>query len=216
MSNKTISELLIEKFCEMKGIIYKRIAPDGKKIPDYDFFIDNRKIVVEIKQMDPNPEESKKINEFNTSGSVTIRTEPGKRVRGKITDSQRKFRRRSQGKHPSMLVLYDNVKYHKHTEPFEILSAMYGQPYFALVYSEVSARVGDMKHGPKQKTTEADNTSISAIGVMIKNKGGNPALTIYHNKYSEVPLDSKLFAMFSVKQYEVEDNNRSMRWKEIR
>jgi len=59
MSNKTISELLIEKFCEMKGIIYKRIAPDGKKIPDYDFFIDNRKIVVEIKQMDPNPEESK-------------------------------------------------------------------------------------------------------------------------------------------------------------
>lgn len=215
MANKTTSELLIEQFCEINRINYKRIEPDGKEIPDYDFTIDNRKIVVEVKQMDPNPEESKKIEEFNTSETATIRTELGKRVRGKITDCRRKFRERTQGKHPSILVLYDNVKYHKHTEPHDILAAMYGQPYFPVEYLKSNVRIGNMKHGPKRKMTESTNNSISAIGVLKKKKDGNPTLTIFHNKYSDVQLDYKLFANFSVKQYAVEDINNSMTWKEL-
>jgi hypothetical protein len=215
MANKTISELLIEQFCEINRIHYERIEPDGKKIPDYDINIDNRKIVVEVKQMEPNSKESEKIEELNKSGSVTIRTELGKRVRSKITASQRKFRRRTLGKHPSILVLYDSVKYHKHTEPPDILAAMYGQPYFPVEYSTSSARIGNIKHGPKRKMTESTNNSISAIGVLKKKKDSNPTLTIYHNKYSDVPLDYKLFAKFAVKQYEVEDINHSLTWKEL-
>lgn len=206
---------MIEEFCVINKIHFDRIKPDGEKIPDYDFIINDKRIVIEVKQMDPNPEESKKIQEFNTKGTVNIRTEPGKRVRGKISDSEGKFRRRTQGKYPSMLVIYDNVQYHKHTEPFEILTAMYGQPYFAAVYSESDLNITNMKLGPKQKMTHTTNTSISAIGVIKKDRNAKPVLTIFHNKYSEVPLDPYLFAKFSVKQYEVEDINESRKWTEI-
>jgi hypothetical protein len=215
MTSKPESESLFEQFCALSAIHCKRIEPDGQKIPDYDLFIGNKKIVVEVKQLEPNPEESHKINQLNTSGTVTIKTEPGKRARGKITDSQGKFNRRTQDNHPSILVLYDNVKYHKHTEPFDILAAMYGQPYFPIEYSDSSAQIGNMKHGPKRKMTKDTNTSISAIGVLKKDKDGNPNLTIFHNKYSKVPLDHKLFAKFSVKQYIIEDENNSIKWKEI-
>lgn len=221
MTHKSESESLFERFCKMSGIHYERIVPDGQKIHDYDIIVGEQKIVVEIKQMDPNPEESQKINELNTLGSTAIKTELGKRVRGKITDSQGKFKKRTQNRYPSILVLYDNVKYHKHTEPFDILAGMYGQLEFPIKYldsssEEVQAQIGNMKLGSKRKMTMSTNTSISAIGVLKKDKGGNPNLIIFHNRYARVPLDHNLFAKISLKQYTIEDTNNPIKWEEIK
>jgi hypothetical protein len=212
--SKTESECLFERFCKVSGIHFKRIVPDGQKIPDYDIFVGEQKIVVEVKQMEPEPNgvESQKIDELNNSGMTTIKTEPGERVRNSIRNSQGKFKK-AKNKYPTILVLYDNVKYHKHTEPFEILTAMYGQPYIAVEYMNSSVQVGNMKLGPKRKMTTTTNTSISAIGVLKKGKDGSPNLTVFHNKYAGVPLELNLLAKFSIKQYTIKDMDNSIKWE---
>lgn len=209
---KTESESLFEQFCNLRKIRCERISPCNQKIPDYDIFINRRKIVVEIKQMNANPKETQKINELNASGATTIKTEPGKRVRGRITDSQGKFRERMRNKHPSILVLYDNVNYHKLTEPFDIYAGMYGQPYFPVEYSTDSMQIGNMKVGPNKKMTVSSNTSISAIGVLKKNTKGEPVLIIYHNNFTRIPLDPRFFLNASVKQYVPRSTGK---WQEV-
>src|SRR3989338_1162282 len=97
MSMKTKSELLFEKFCQFHRIRCRPIQPfraKGKKTPDYEVFISRRKIVVEVKQLDPNPVESKKIEEFDRLRTVSIKSRLGQRIREKIKDTQGKFRTR--------------------------------------------------------------------------------------------------------------------------
>jgi hypothetical protein len=219
MGKKTCSELLFEDFCKSYGIKFQLVetkSVEGKKTPDYDIFIEDNKIIIEVKQMNVNPEEKIKQDALNNSGIVTIKSELGKRVRGKIKDAQDKFKKRSENKYPSILILYDNVKYYKHTEPLEILSAMYGQLYFPVSYSnsEPLAQIGNIKLGGKRKMTEETNTSISAIGVIKKNSDGKSNMTIYHNTYANVPLSPKLLCKIPVKQYEI-NNNNSTEWQEI-
>ena len=220
MEQKTESDLLFEKFCRMNGIECRPVetsSVEGEKTPDYDILIAGYKILVEVKQMNPNPGEAQKQEELNKTGTTSIKSKPGHRVRGKIKDAMGKFKKRTENRHPSLLVLYDNVKYYKHTDPFEILSAMYGEPYFSVTYTDTTDRIeiGNMKLGGKQKMTKDTNTSISAIGVLKKESDGNPSLEIFHNIYAKSPLSSEVLSKIPVKQYTI-DPTKSTELQEIR
>lgn len=218
--SKTESEVLFENFCKMHGIECQPLKPSSKKYdktPDYDIFIGENKIVVEVKQMDPNPKEKDKQDELNNSGTVSIKSKPGHRVRGKIKDAKGKFKKRCENKYPSILLLYDNVKYFKHTDPFEILTAMYGEPYFPVTCTVTngSTQIGNMKLGGKQKMTKETNTSISAIGVLKKGSDGNPYMTIYHNVNAKLRLAYEVLSKMPVKQY-TRDTTNLTEWYEIK
>lgn len=208
MSSITESESLFENFCQMHQVRWRRIEVSTMRMPDYNIFVKRRKIIVEVKQINPNPEEEKKITEFRESGRVTIKSDLGKRVRGKIIDAQGKFRRSMGNRYPSILVLYNNVELYKHTDPMDILAGMYGKLHFTVA---PNMPIRDMELGPNRTMTDITHTSISAIGVLQKGKKGNPALTLYHNVYAKVPLNPDLLSGLDIKQY----SNSGCTWKAI-
>lgn len=213
----TCSELIFEQFCQMRQLRYRRVATGAQKTPDYDVYVGRRKIVVEIKQIDPNPEEQKTIKEFQQQKSISIKYPLGKRVRDKITDAAGKFRTRIKKRYPSLLVLYNNVELYKHTEPRDILAGMYGQLYFPVtVRRGKPSKIGNIKSGPKKKMTPTTNTSISALGVLKKGTHGTIHFSVYHNLHARLPLNPSLFARVGVPQYSVNDAANPTDWAEIK
>lgn len=212
MSSITESEALFETFCQQHHVRYRRIKTSIKPTPDYDIFLKRRKIIVEVKQINPNDEEEKKIKEFTKSNGVTIKSTLGKRVRGKIIDAQRKFRVRMRNRYPSILVLYNNVKLYKHTAPMDIFAGMYGKLCFTVW---PNGPIGDMELGPDRTMTNATNRSISAVGVLKKGCNGRPSLTLYHNVYARVPLDPALGYELDIEQYSSDSSASEHAWKAV-
>ena len=76
------SEILFKKFCSMHGILFRSIPCEkDEKTPDYEIVINNQKIIVEVKQIDPNEDEIKKTDELREKKSIIMDTIPGWRVR---------------------------------------------------------------------------------------------------------------------------------------
>ncbi len=216
MTSFTSSELLFEKFCQMNYIRCKRIPSGSQKSPDYDIYLQRRKIIIEVKQIEPNREEQKKIREFRERKTVSIRYQLGKRVRNKITDTAGKFKKWAKGRYPSILVLYNNVRMYKHTEPRDILAGMYGQLYFPVTgRSGKPLKIGNIQSGSKKKMTPSANTSISAIAVLKKGSNGDPLLSVYHNLHAKVGLSPSLLSQVPIRQYWVNDSRNPTDWVEI-
>jgi hypothetical protein len=216
MSSMTKSEFLFEKFCQVHHISYERILPGALKTPDYNIYVDETKIVIEVKEIEVNTEEQQKINEFDKQRTISIKSALGKRIRDKITDAAGKFKEAARNGHPSILVLYNKVRLYKHTSPGDILAGMYGQLYFP-VYRNAgeTLTIGEMKSGPKKKMTQTMNTSMSAVGVLNDTGTEGPRFSIYHNFHAKVRLDPLLFWRFNVKSYWVNDLNKPTRWVEM-
>ena len=114
MSVKTISENHFEDFCSQKGLILKRVQTAGTPTPDYELLIGGVKVIVEIKQFDPNPEEKRaKL----VSGKVMIINagKLGERIRKAISEAIPQLKALSKGIHPSLLMLYNNTLFTNHT-----------------------------------------------------------------------------------------------------
>ena len=212
----TKSELLFEKFCQVRCIPYERISPGAVKTPDYNIYVDKTKIIIEVKEIDANAEEQQKIKEFDRQGTIIIKSRLGKRIRDKITDAAGKFKEAGQNGHPSILVLHNKVRLYKHTSPSDILAGMYGQLYFPVSGNPgESLKIGEMKSGPKKKMTRDVNTSISAVGVLEDSSSEDSHFSIYHNFHAKVRLDPLLLSRFNVKSYWVNDPKNPTGWVEI-
>ncbi len=147
-------------------------------------------------------ESGRLLDEKGIGGVLTVK--PGARVRKKINDSLKQIRARTEGKLPGMLVLYDQGRVAGHIDPYNIKTAMYGleQVHFAVQRDpSKSPYAAGMSHGPGQKMTENDNTSISAIAALWMSDASNIHLHVYHNTYAVVPLEPTVLASFPVVQY---------------
>jgi hypothetical protein len=212
----TKSELLFEKFCRIHGIKFERIPVSTSKSPDYIIYVDGIKIVIEVKQIDPNPHEEEKIKQFDSLGSITLKSELGKRIRDRITDTAGKFKGEIYSGNPLILVLYNNVRIYKHAEPLDILAGMYGQLCFSLSQNvEEVTKIGALQSGPNKKMTATTNTSISAVGVLKECGKQTPDLFIYHNWHAKIPLNPPLLSALSIKQYRVNDPNNPVGWTQL-
>jgi hypothetical protein len=212
----TESESLFEDYCKQHGIKYERVVPGITKAPDYRIFVDGNKIVVEIKEITPNPLERQAIKQFDQYGTVRIKSKLGARIRGKITDAAGKFYEAVQNGVPSILVIYDGVRLHKHTSPVDILAGMYGELYFPVVGTQDSAlQIGEIQSGHRKKMTPDHNTSMSAVAVLTKLNRGVLDLAVYHNCYARVPLDPLLISSFCRSQFRVNDQHNSTEWVRV-
>ena len=222
MTNKTKSEVLFETFCsqhKIKFIHIPTMSKEGLQTPDYDIFIHNQKIIVEVKQIDPNPEDIEQLRIFNSGGVAMGGNTPGERVRNKIANAASQIKSRSKNKYPSILVIYNNVHIFNYTDPYLIRVAMYGLETIILNVPKNTNKpttLIDKKFGPKQKMTINMNTSISAVAVLneINNK---PTLTIFHNIFSAITLSPDIFINFKIKQYKLEQKTLGefQDWQEI-
>ena len=197
MSVKTKFEALFEKFCDGHNMEWFRVATSdqkGIKTPDYDISVpDGPLVVVEVKQFDPNPEEKAAILQLRAGRVGDFGGTPGARIRSAITAAKEQLKARSKGKHPALLVVYNNIpECTLHTEPYAILTAMRGldvisvfvpdDPSIEPIFSPTT------RPGPKKEMTPSANTSISAIGVLYCVNAGVPAMDVYHNRFAKIAL----------------------------
>ena len=218
---KTHSESLFEHYCRSKGIPWRKIPEADTRTPDYELAIEDRRIIVEVKEITRNKEEreSDRLSRERGYGNVESNT-PGDRVRSKITDSSAQIKARSLGINPSILVLFDCGHAYRHLHPYKIRVAMYGleQVYIAVPpLGSGQPSVTGMGYGPKRKMTHEHNNSISAIGSLFTPGPDEVAMHVYHNKFAEVPLDVELLAKYGIDQFELDNEvaGTTANWKEV-
>ncbi|MGA2467356.1 MAG: hypothetical protein ABSH06_23795 [Thermodesulfobacteriota bacterium] len=222
----TLSEQKFEEFCKTNGIPLERVAPEERETPDYDVWIDGQRIVVEVKQLEMNEEDARVVHEFQTSrrafGGVK---RIGDRVRYKIDKAKRQIENRTQGKHPTILVLYDTrPTLIRGINPYEILVAMYG---FEAIDLHVPDKMGDPvrfgKHrfGKGKKVSPNSHTYISALGLLSEHEStGQLHLNIYLNVFADADKPLPLEAMVNSDNISVftipsEPTNEFREWARI-
>ena len=205
---RTMSEKLFEEFCATKGIACNRIPESDTRTPDYELLVEAERFVVEVKEITPNKEEQEayRLLAEHRFGKAP-RHVPGERVRQKIADCSAQIKARTQGKHPSLLVLFDMVGIVGHVDAYNIRVAMYGLEQVHIAVPPIgmgSPHATGMSYGSKQKMTPDHNTSISGIGRLFMTGPDQIFLEVYHNRFAQVPLKHSLLAGYGIEQFELE------------
>lgn len=206
----TRSEKLFESFCEERGLQFRRI-PEGKsKSADYCLAVGDTPLIVEVKQIDANKEETqvlrKPFEEWDQD-DIYHWGIPGDRVRRKIADAMPQLRVLSKGRVCTLLVVYDNVKlWPELTDEYAIRVAMYGIET-ALISREAAPEGGATIirrwYGGKRRVTPRHNTTLSAIGVMA-DEGREIFMSVYHNWHAKNRLPMEWLTLPGVQQFELE------------
>ena len=215
---QTVSEREFENFCRLRGIPLARIAGADTRTPDYEVTLGSERIVIEVKETSPNPEEleSLRLLEQRGVGKVTGGT-PGDRVRKMIRSAAGQLKARSRGELPTLLVVFDQGRMAGHVEGYHIRVAMYGLEQVHIAVPPIGQGlpvVTGSSHGPKRKMTETDNTSISAIGALMMSGPSAHHLYVYRNRFARVPLNPELLGPFGVKHFDigVSEEGRASEW----
>jgi hypothetical protein len=209
MSIRTISEILFESFCTETGMPFTPIPPEpeaGRRTPDYELHLQVPPILVEVKQIDPNPDNKAFLHRFEEAGvSRFLPDDPGERLRGKISEASSQLKARAKPDQPALLIIYNNVPVRLYTLPFQIMCAMYGQHKAVITRSHglaadllsVSCRLG----GSRRLTPE-HNTTISALVVLFEGPEG-PYLVVYHNQFAANPIPPKVLRRPRIFQWRI-------------
>ena len=218
---RTTSERVFEEFCHASGIDCRRIPETDTRTPDYELFLNDVRVVVEVKEMAPNDAERESDRVVKERGYGVASSEtPCARVRKKIADSSGQIKARTEGTHPSILVLFDKGRIARHLDPYQIQVAMYGleQIYLAVPpIGEGSPYKVGAGHGPKRKMTDQHNTSISAVGALVMTAPAQTELHVYHNRFAHIPLDPALLGRPGVAQFQIAESTtgRASEWREL-
>ena len=133
---------------------------------------------------------------------ITFGGEAGKRVRQAITDARKQLRR-AKGRFPALLILYNNAEPISYSDPMFILLGMYGELTLPLTMPAGGGKpvAGDLRFGGNRRVTKTDNTTLSAICVLIHDTNGRLTLTFYHNYFGAKPFDPEWFKGEQVRHY---------------
>ena len=206
----TRSEQLFEQFCACNGLVPHKV-PEGKsRSPDYYLDVDENRLVVEVKQIDPNKQERsvlrKPPDEWN-EGDIFHWDIPGDRLRNKIANAMPQLRALSEGVYPTLLVVYDNVKaWPELTDEYAVRVAMHGIET-AIITPETApeggAKIRERWYGLRKRVTARHNTTLSAIAVM-SDQDCDILMTVYHNWYAKNPMGRQLLALPGVAHFELD------------
>lgn len=187
----TESERAFESYCSKKHLEFFRVPTDERKSPDYLLKVGDLEIVIEVKQIEPNREEREALGKLETEGFSASSTVPGQRVRKKITDSAPQLKRHAEKGRQTILLLYSTDIFQSHIEPYHIRVGMYGfHTIYYAIPSDRSKRpkvIGESL-GKGKKMTDSQNTSISALAIMLRTNYGLD-VTLYHNIHSRFPIE---------------------------
>jgi hypothetical protein len=218
---RTLSEYLFERFCDERRITWTRIAEDAKRTPDYELFPGTTPLVIEVKEIERNAEEIKNDRLVAERGwGEAMGHTPGDRIRAKIMSSSGQIKARTLGRHPSMLVVFDERGEVPHLESYSVRVAMYGLEQINVAVpppGQGSPYAVGMQYGPKRKMTPDHNTSISAIAPMIMASHDHIMMWVFHNKFAKVPLPPALLAPYGIRQFALAEpaQGRTAQWVEI-
>ena len=213
---KTKSEELFETLCNSNGILFNKIptaSEQGLQTPDYEIILFDNRVIVEVKQFDPNDEDLILIENLRTKGSAGIHGDtPGKRARQKITDAMKQLHVLAKDKQPAILILYDNINIGiRHTDSYNIKTAMYGLECVDVGFPtdiKIAPLIIDRRRGGKRKVTEQHNTTLSAVVTLHESINSEISAICYHNIYAALPLNPEWMRFNNVVHYTLEEKQR--------
>ncbi len=177
------------------------------KSADYLLNLSHVRLVVEVKQIEPNPEERQLLAtpcEEWDGELVYHRGIPGERIRKKIAEAVPELRVISNGVLPTLLVIYDTIGiWPELTDADAVRAAMFGVET-ALIGNGAApdggATVLDRWCGGRKRLTRDHNTTLSAIGIL---EGGADCLSmkLFHNPYAQNRLPDGVLDIAGVQQY---------------
>jgi hypothetical protein len=201
MSKRTISEIYFEKLCLDRGIACERIPESDARTADYRVVIDSAELITEVKQLDPNREDERLREIWDTPQSPGA-FDATKRVRKALTDGYPQIKRLSERTLSAMIVIYNNAGEWNLLNGFAITTAMFGD-YGFVFESKPDQSIEVTRHGHpgKRRVTEDAFRSLSAVSVLECTGPGELRLHCYHNPFAEVPIEPSLLAKLASDQY---------------
>ncbi len=218
--SKTSSEDMFEELCRSVGIACERVDETATRTPDYEVMLGEHRVVAEVKQFDPNEEEAESIRRMEAGGIGATTTKPGDRIRKAIRSAAKQLKALSKGECPTMVVVYNNSGAGQHTDSYSVATAMQGLDVVPVLVPKdpaISPQFQDARSGPGKKMTAKDNTTISAIGVLVHDFDDRTHLCIYHNRHARHPIDPEWLRHPRVHHYRLPDDAASSLegWKEV-
>lgn len=200
MSKRTTSELDFEKLCANKDIVCVRIPETTTKSADYQVSLCSTTLITEVKQLDPN-DEDKKLGEVWGTPQSPGAIAPSDRVQRLLEDGYSQVKLSSEGKWPTMIVVYNNSGEWNWIDTFTVVKAMFGS-YGIVLGLQSNQTIDEIGRGylGKRKVTKNTFRSLSAVGVLI-NTGEALELCCYHNPFAKVPIEPILLAKLANAQY---------------
>lgn len=217
MNKKTESEELFEYFCKLNNIKCVSIPTaslSGEPTADYECTISDAKFFVEVKEVRLSDKVRLALQEVKAAEYNDV---PGGRVRSKISKAAPQLNNLSNGKYPSLLVLY-NKSVFTVLDEYQIRVGMYGLQTLELTnLEEIYKKPQQLneKFGTKKKMTKNHNTTISAVAVISADVNGLPSLIIYHNYYAKHPLNERFLKNMKISQYKMSSVLQFQEWEKI-
>jgi hypothetical protein len=164
------------------------------------------KVIVEIKELTPNDEDRRQVQELKQQGWTMGGGTPGARTFSVIKRAAPQLKSFANRGLPCVLVLFDNIVVDGmrprascvHLEPSFIDFGMYGLQAVRLrpESPEPGSRfvhIGDGRGGRRQMT-EDDRVYVSALAVLGEHHNSSePFLCVYHNYFARLPLALEVF-----------------------
>jgi hypothetical protein len=201
MPKKTFSEGILENWFERHTVEWRRIREKAdNKRPDYAIRVAGNWCIVEVKELKPNDEDKRLIENARNGITEAQWVKPGKRIRKAITkDAERQLRKFSARGFPTIVCVFDMTASF-HDEEYHVRAAMYGDETLRFVVPGGSDTAQFVGSGPGRNAVlrRDTHTTISAVGVL--RHPDDPVIDLYHNPHATVPIDPTAAAPFVRRQ----------------
>ena len=216
----TISEQLLERFCDVKGIRWERIPESTRRLADYKIWLGATLVIVEVKQLDLNKEDKALIRAAQSGDEIPtgFRTTGNIRVRNAIDNAYLQLKNAAKVHYPAILIIHDNTLGLSHLGYDDILNAMYGDETVTIRWPEqepAKAKIVAHRFGGNRRVTRNSYRALSGIGLLQTETTEHITVDFFHNVHAERCLDSRLASSIMKRQFTVVDTENYRGWKEI-
>lgn len=188
----TLSEELFERFCEERGIPFEIVATAAHRTPDYLLDLGGVKVACEVKQIDPNDEDSADLAALRSSQQTVARCLRN-RLSAKLKNISGQLRRARDDGHPTLLVVLDNTPFSQALDHDDVLEGMFGEFVFEETIDQTGKVLSTRPHfGKNRRVGPGCNESMSALAVLRSSAESGMTLSIYHNPFAAVQLEPSL------------------------
>jgi len=162
---ETRSEEMFRIFCRRVGWWPWRVRTrDTAELRRPDFVVWRwfRRVAVEVKQINPNPDDVEQNSRMDAGLIATFGGEPGARLRDAIKDASSQLKSMTRARWPGLVVLYDNTGLSNYVDGYHIKTAMYGLEMVVLQRTgrtSPMSEIVDTRFGPRRRMTETTGTA---------------------------------------------------------
>ncbi len=214
---KTESELLFEELCTGHHVQWVKLPRlQNTKQPDYELMLGEQRIVVEVKQINPNAEDKAYHDALERHGHASQLRNPdtvARRVRNHINESRPQLREylNRHPETPTLLVLYDNAR-NQYTDSYTIQVALHGWEQVTFEVGGEAPAVVERGFGKRNNKTLRPNANdhLSALATIhecweIESHERFLSMQFYHNHFAAVQFSPQWWLHPRLAHYALEE-----------